>query len=38
MRFDGEQWRHFTTADGLLSNNIKALLHDSQNRLWMGGW
>jgi signal transduction histidine kinase/DNA-binding NarL/FixJ family response regulator len=38
VRFDGEQWRHFTTADGLLSNNIKALLHDSQNRLWMGGW
>ena len=38
MRYDGETWRHFTTDDGLLRNNIKALLHDSKGRLWMGGY
>ncbi len=38
VRYDGAEWRHFTTDDGLLRNNIKALLHDSRGRLWMGGY
>lgn len=35
-RFDGEQWRNFTTADGLPSNHIFMLYLDPEGRLWAG--
>ncbi len=35
-RFDGKQWRNFTTADGLPSNHIFMLQIDDQGTLWAG--
>jgi len=35
-RFDGQQWRNFTTKDGLPSNHIFMLNSDSEGRLWIG--
>ncbi len=36
FRFDGETWRQYTTADGLINNGIKCVTVDSQNRKWFG--
>lgn len=35
-RFDGRQWRNFTTADGLPANHIFMLYVDDNDRLWIG--
>ncbi|HEY53332.1 MAG TPA: AAA family ATPase [Caldilineae bacterium] len=35
-RWDGEQWRHFGVADGLVSDAVRTLFVDSGGRLWVG--
>ena len=35
-RFDGREWRNFTTADGLPANHIFMLHLDQHGRLWAG--
>jgi ligand-binding sensor domain-containing protein len=35
-RFDGREWRNFTTADGLPGNHIFMLYLDGEERLWIG--
>lgn len=35
-RFDGKEWRNFTTADGLPANHIFMLHLDRMGRLWIG--
>lgn len=37
FRFDGETWRQFTVADGLVNNALEMVTVDSQNRKWFGG-
>lgn len=37
FRFDGETWRQFTVADGLVNNAFDMVTVDSQNRKWCGG-
>jgi ligand-binding sensor domain-containing protein len=34
--YDGSAWRAFTTADGLVSNYLYAMLEDSHGNLWFG--
>ena len=34
-RFDGHQFKNFTVADGLPSNEIFGVFADSKNRIWM---
>jgi len=34
---DGQNWEHFTTADGLPANNLNAVLVDSTGVVWVGG-
>ncbi|MDZ7318719.1 MAG: hypothetical protein ONB11_06155 [candidate division KSB1 bacterium] len=36
FRFDGENWRQFTTADGLINNGLISVTVDSRNRKWFG--
>lgn len=38
VRFDGSNFKVFTTADGLPSNDIISLYCDSKNRLWISGF
>lgn len=33
---DGEVLSHFTKADGLLDNGVRALIRDEQNNIWVG--
>ncbi|MCB1127266.1 MAG: hypothetical protein KDM81_12265, partial [Verrucomicrobiae bacterium] len=35
-RWDGGEWRRFTTRDGLSSNRVRALADDAAGRLWVG--
>jgi ligand-binding sensor domain-containing protein len=37
FRFDGQTWRQYTTADGLINNAVEMVMVDSQNRKWFGG-
>ncbi|MCU0644417.1 MAG: hypothetical protein MUC94_09150 [bacterium] len=37
FRFDGQAWRQYTTADGLINNAVEMVMVDSQNRKWFGG-
>ena len=32
----GQQWRNFTTADGLADNNVTSMLEDQNGNLWFG--
>ena len=34
FRFDGSEWREFTTADGLASNFVQRIVRDGQGRMW----
>lgn len=34
--FDGGQWQNFTTADGLVDNEVRAIAIDPQGRKWFG--
>jgi len=34
--FDGQDWKFFSTADGLPPNAVRALADDDQGRLWIG--
>jgi len=34
---DGQNWEHFTTADGLPANNINAVFVNSAGVVWVGG-
>lgn len=38
LSFDGEEWHHYTTRDGLPSNEIFELTFDTQDNLWVGTW
>uniref|UniRef100_A0A540VEF0 S8 family serine peptidase n=1 Tax=Litorilinea aerophila TaxID=1204385 RepID=A0A540VEF0_9CHLR len=33
-RYDGVQWRRFTTAEGLVHNSVMAIARDGQGRMW----
>lgn len=35
-RWDGQEWKVFTTADGLSANTITALAEDAETNLWIG--
>jgi ligand-binding sensor domain-containing protein len=35
-RYDGKNWRTYTTNDGLASNNIWVITQDNQDNLWFG--
>jgi ligand-binding sensor domain-containing protein len=35
-RYDGKTFRHFTTADGLPSNNVARVVEDAQGHIWFG--
>lgn len=35
-RFDGNNWRHYTVADGLPGNHVFMLHRDSKGTLWIG--
>ena len=35
-RFDGSEFKNFTTDDGLSSNRIRCLFEDSHGHLWLG--
>lgn len=35
-RFDGQQFKNYTTYDGLPDDNIWAVFCDSKNRIWLG--
>lgn len=35
-RFDGEQWKNFSTHDGLPSNHVFMLYKDKQGAIWVG--
>lgn len=34
VRFDGSSWRRYTTADGLVDNQVRQIVRDSLGRLW----
>jgi signal transduction histidine kinase/CheY-like chemotaxis protein len=36
IRYDGQDFRAFTTADGLVHDAVWAILEDSQGRMWFG--
>lgn len=36
MRYDGLEWRTFTTADGLVSDDVTCILEDRSGALWFG--
>jgi len=36
FRYDGEAWRQFTIADGLINNAVVSVTVDSRNRKWFG--
>lgn len=33
--FDGQSWRHFTTEEGLPSNQIRSIQEDAQGAIWI---
>lgn len=35
-KFDGNNWAHFTTKDGLISNTIKSIAIDTAENIWFG--
>ncbi|MDA0746069.1 MAG: ATP-binding protein [bacterium] len=35
-RYDGEEWKTFTTADGLADNSVADILQDRNGNLWFG--
>ena len=35
-RFDGKSFKHFTTKDGLCSNNVSSIVEDKQGNMWIG--
>ena len=35
-RWDGQNWKLFTTADGLSGNSVRAIAEDAQGNLWIG--
>jgi ligand-binding sensor domain-containing protein len=34
-RFDGQNWKHFTTDDGLIQNENRLVFADSEGNLWL---
>ncbi|HAS46837.1 MAG TPA: hypothetical protein DCS93_40505, partial [Microscillaceae bacterium] len=38
VKFDGEKMTHFTTQQGLISNNITSLIGDKAGNLWITTW
>ena len=37
-RFDGQEWRHFSSADGLGDNWIYDIVFDQADRMWVATW
>lgn len=35
-KFDGNSFEHFTTKEGLNSNNVQAILEDKEGHIWIG--
>lgn len=35
-KFDGTNWTNYTTADSLVSNNVKAIAIDKEGNIWFG--
>ena len=35
-RFDGQEWKTISTADGLPGNQVRAVLQDREGRMWFG--
>ena len=35
-QFDGNEWQHYTTEDGLINNRVLALEVDLSGRIWVG--
>ncbi len=35
-KYDGESYSHFTTNDGLCSNNVASIAEDDQGHIWFG--
>ncbi len=35
-KFDGESFTTYTTKDGLVSNNLRAVYADRRGRIWFG--
>ena len=35
-RWEGQEWKRFTTADGLSANVVRAITDDAQGALWIG--
>jgi len=35
-KFDGKNFKHFTTENGLESNNIQSILEDKDGKIWFG--
>ncbi|MBK9924260.1 MAG: hypothetical protein IPP66_03120 [Anaerolineales bacterium] len=38
LSFDGKEWHHYTTNDGLPSNEVFKLVFGDQGILWVGTW
>jgi len=34
--FDGAEWKHYTTRDGLANNKVRAVAVDRNNVKWFG--
>jgi two-component system, sensor histidine kinase ChiS len=35
-RYDGTDWTHYTTADGMARGTVRAILADTEGRVWFG--
>ena len=37
-RYDGNNFKQFTTEDGLTSNVTQSILEDNKGQVWFGSW
>ena len=37
-KFDGKNWKTYTTRDGLLNNNVFSIAFDREGHKWFGTW
>ncbi|MBK9553465.1 MAG: hypothetical protein IPO45_15000 [Saprospiraceae bacterium] len=37
-RYDGNNFKQFTTEDGLTSNVTQSIIEDSKGQVWFGSW
>jgi len=36
--YDGQRWRNFSQADGLVDNNVFSIVFDDKGNRWFGTW